>query len=1207
MACYYLVISSTHLSNGHLRSIKGVFRGPLCTSGGAESPNYAEKEKAITKALEDLKANFYCELCGKQYHKYQEFDNHINSYDHAHKQRLKELKQREFARNVSSKSWKDEKKQERALKRLHQIALLKQKRDSDNEKSPELRAAPRDQQQEKVRLKGSDRHSSRHSFSRNQPETAPSPSPQSPPSSSELRDQCSIQVQCSSLLSQTPKGHRHTRAGISFCFARRAQLKLDSCASVFNDGPDESNDQFNDQALQQEQQKMSLQTLWSRTLSPTLTQEDHNLILDSVPPRQHSDQPNQEDSRDSLEFEVKQGCQRQGCPKIHVPEHEKQFGYLEDATANQSLISKQEKTDQESGLFSTHDDLLAGSKHGMTEKCQSDTEGDSMCKNTPFLNVVGKDGSKLKWPCEFVRYTSDHPCVSYSCNPFCLNFKCTEGQENSSGVQKSDSNLSNQSSKHEKLIQDVAKPKSGILKPKRHKHKVRRRIHERKLNVAREPWMGCAPETFSQMPTAEHSEFKSTIDNQTHVKKKHRKKRHKFRKKRSQRNKASNKTRRLSLKSIIVNAFSSPTYRKQKRQRLLSAVHLSKQRAFLHASIQSPAEIEDDYQWYDNFCESKQAGDRLAPFSDKSGSWDIQSDLSSDEDLPAFQWERDCPSPVSTPSYSWRSGHCQPNAYIRRSSHNSPCYGYRHTSDSPDRDTKCRQDYWDYRDSEIYRERNYSGFFQSPCIIKQRYNIRRQKRVHEENKNREYQNLGTKRICIYRVYGDAEPHETKSDWWCGRLRPGRRRQRKRNRYWLGSEVCKERKYYPPSPLPRHSPTSSSTTSISDLSVDCSSPIKPSSYGQPQPHHSDLKWPAERSTRTKASHSREHTPKARSPSPVPTSVSRSETTLSDPTEKQKHKPNSPESSHQTILTNTKATDLRVRSFTLPLIGKLPSLKKGTRQIGINTEKASSCNNQVQTCSKPENQATTPDTPQKEMYNLTLSTNQRTTECKKSSTTLENLNRTPKQTSETLENQTSSCTTPPLTKKPITFTEDEIDKYRLLQLQAQQHMQQQHLQEHHNTPRYSSALEVPPLNHTPMLAPEPSNQTLPFPCHPYTIDQPGTLSIFSSPCPSPSFASHKSPHSALHPSLSQSHFAPFPFPAVFYPASPAVVLSTHPLHLISAANLNPPGLALHPLTHSSLLSSVLTPTHMAAARALQIHPLLHPLFPRQDFQHYPSIAS
>lgn len=33
MECYYIVISSTHLSNGHFRNIKGVFRGPLSKNG----------------------------------------------------------------------------------------------------------------------------------------------------------------------------------------------------------------------------------------------------------------------------------------------------------------------------------------------------------------------------------------------------------------------------------------------------------------------------------------------------------------------------------------------------------------------------------------------------------------------------------------------------------------------------------------------------------------------------------------------------------------------------------------------------------------------------------------------------------------------------------------------------------------------------------------------------------------------------------------------------------------------------------------------------------------------------------------------------------------------------------------------------------------------------------------------------------------------
>lgn len=43
-------------------------------------------ERALGCSVEDLKSLFYCELCDKQYLRHQEFDNHINSYDHAHKQ-----------------------------------------------------------------------------------------------------------------------------------------------------------------------------------------------------------------------------------------------------------------------------------------------------------------------------------------------------------------------------------------------------------------------------------------------------------------------------------------------------------------------------------------------------------------------------------------------------------------------------------------------------------------------------------------------------------------------------------------------------------------------------------------------------------------------------------------------------------------------------------------------------------------------------------------------------------------------------------------------------------------------------------------------------------------------------------------------------------------------------------------------------------------
>ncbi|KAM9803756.1 uncharacterized protein ACB057_007229 [Neosynchiropus ocellatus] len=107
MACYYIVISSTHLRDGQLRSIKGVFRGPIGTGS--------------QRSAEDGDSSFYCELCDKQYVRHQQFDNHINSYDHHHKQRLKELKQREFYRALACRKQRrrrEERREERSLRRL---------------------------------------------------------------------------------------------------------------------------------------------------------------------------------------------------------------------------------------------------------------------------------------------------------------------------------------------------------------------------------------------------------------------------------------------------------------------------------------------------------------------------------------------------------------------------------------------------------------------------------------------------------------------------------------------------------------------------------------------------------------------------------------------------------------------------------------------------------------------------------------------------------------------------------------------------------------------------------------------------------------------------------------------------------------------------------------------------------------------------------
>ncbi|NXL90676.1 Z804B protein, partial [Alectura lathami] len=209
--------------------------------------DYAEKEKAAAKALEDVKANFYCELCDKQYHKHQEFDNHINSYDHAHKQRLKDLKQREFARNVASKSWKDEKKQEKALKRLHQLAELRKHITGSGPmlKTPRL-VVEKQQSSDGVFLyKGGKVTATSQStttregqgfsssilakqqliISRHQ---SPSERPHAP------GNQVSQAFPDSTNASQ--------RAGVSFSFSKKVPLKLESSASVFSENSEEGND-----------------------------------------------------------------------------------------------------------------------------------------------------------------------------------------------------------------------------------------------------------------------------------------------------------------------------------------------------------------------------------------------------------------------------------------------------------------------------------------------------------------------------------------------------------------------------------------------------------------------------------------------------------------------------------------------------------------------------------------------------------------------------------------------------------------------------------------------------------------------------------------------------------------------------------------------------------------------------------------------------
>ncbi|XP_038567510.1 G patch domain-containing protein 8 [Micropterus salmoides] len=442
-ACYYLVISSTHLSNGHFRRVKGVFRGPLCPTATSDSPERAER--ALGCSVEDLKALFYCELCHKQYLRHQEFDNHINSYDHAHKQRLKELKHREFARNVASKSWKDQRKQEKALRRLHQLAQLQQDTQRVPGRTYGLRSAVRAVSQQQ------DRHQRDHSPEDkpklfNHTQRPPPTQPRTAPLSHQPQDPCQFpsQIQLATALAESPlithpvsntdppavnpqsclglypqlplpgRGRVGGRLGVSFCFSRRGP-RLEPSASVFSDLEEEEREK-------REQMKERIKGIM----------EDIDREIGAADERKNGAGENHKSSSDSV------GPSDMGPILTETAKEEEQIEKT-DILKEPSPISKAAPVNlSQDTLFlpsqtqvTIWGTALAGA-HMDTEYTDSETERkreteikketEGGREGSQYMCVLGKDGSTyLRWPVNLLKFTKCQPHICYSCNPLCLN------------------------------------------------------------------------------------------------------------------------------------------------------------------------------------------------------------------------------------------------------------------------------------------------------------------------------------------------------------------------------------------------------------------------------------------------------------------------------------------------------------------------------------------------------------------------------------------------------------------------------------------------------------------------------------------------------------------------------------------------------------------------------------------------------------------
>nr|XP_029542489.1 zinc finger protein 804A-like [Oncorhynchus nerka] len=452
MACYYIVISSTHLSNGHFRNIKGVFRGPL-NKNGSKNLDYSQKERTMAEALGDLKANFYCELCDKQYYKHQEFDNHINSYDHAHKQRLKELKQREFARNVSSKSKKDGRKQERALRRLHELAEQRLEGQRVPGSGPMFRSTT-------VAVEGGyreargDRASSRAQNSTQEHTMCPNVTLDT------LADNTStIQAQ------QTPS----TVAGkcgqkISFSFPKKASLKLESSAAVFcQAGEDGSSRHACRQRLSVQLNSPRPPTGLDSPSPPASEKALHNKGkihiagsqvqgLTNAPPGSDSSMP-PADLCTILVYseDVAFPCTVQSSMFLS---HSNTLDDCEldmvQGSLKSNLAEQRQETELEKGQRTEPDKIMLADNvshkggHPLSNCANHSNEAiytqpqdkdlrvsedekwtvARPCK--PFHSILSRNGKTvLQWPSEMLTFTRTSPSISFSCNPLHFDFRAS--------------------------------------------------------------------------------------------------------------------------------------------------------------------------------------------------------------------------------------------------------------------------------------------------------------------------------------------------------------------------------------------------------------------------------------------------------------------------------------------------------------------------------------------------------------------------------------------------------------------------------------------------------------------------------------------------------------------------------------------------------------------------------------------------------------
>ncbi|XP_057716811.1 G patch domain-containing protein 8 isoform X2 [Corythoichthys intestinalis] len=449
-----------------------------------------EKEKAIAKALEDLRANFYCELCDKQYTKHQEFDNHINSYDHAHKQRLKDLKQREFARNVSSRSRKGGKKQEKMLRRLHELAEQRKQQDCTPGSGPMFKTTTVAVAGEKA--EDGDRFAHESAPVKEKALVAKNRKTEktSQKSTSSFSFSLGKKKNCSS-----PTTSASSKVSVSFSFAKKTPVKLETAAAVFtdpseeviegedceeseksaaeqddpsacnvdspkgglrgSDGGESSGGTGTDETQPPNDESSLASTLNKLKMMMMMKKEEGN--TGQEPQYYHYMPPAHCRVKPHFQFLLFMKASEQGQSKEEEEEDEGQEEKVEDASQDTDSntvecenqenntttnttpeaeksppASKPQDGDDVPHTAKTTPDLPASPALKEESSPPPETlEPDSGPKIPvgPFFPVLSKDESTtLQWPSELLEFTKAQPSLSYSCNPLYFDFKLSRNK-----------------------------------------------------------------------------------------------------------------------------------------------------------------------------------------------------------------------------------------------------------------------------------------------------------------------------------------------------------------------------------------------------------------------------------------------------------------------------------------------------------------------------------------------------------------------------------------------------------------------------------------------------------------------------------------------------------------------------------------------------------------------------------------------------------